>query len=127
MATYRGQGDYFDTKFVISESMFDPATFDTATKGYVDDRSIDFLIDYLENPQDKPFAIVLGLKGVHEPFEPKPEHDGSYSDRELDTAANWMALPPWGDFPAKMPKDPLQRSFWTSILETARGVDTSVG
>ncbi len=77
IATYQGHGQYNDTVFRVTNKWFD-----TKKKGYVDERSVDFAIQFLEDqPRDKPFAMMLGFKAVHEPFTPMAEHAQRYAVR----------------------------------------------
>jgi arylsulfatase A-like enzyme len=62
-ASFIGQGKYLDTPFEISGQL-------TPTKGWIDDVSTDYTIDFIKQHRDKPFSIVLGFKSCHGPFEP---------------------------------------------------------
>ena len=77
-ASFIGQGRYFDTPFEINGEL-------TPTKGWIDDVSTDYTIEFIKKHRDKPFSIVLGFKSCHGPFEP-PE-------RAKDRFANARALP----------------------------------
>ncbi len=99
IATYQGHGLYNDTIFRVSHKWFD-----TKTKGYVDERSVDFAIEFLEDqPRDKPFAMMIGFKAVHEPFTPMKEHAQNYASETIKPSRNWNALPPWSDLKQPMP------------------------
>ena len=121
-ATFVGQGNYNDTPFLLSG---EPKRI--TTKGYVDERSVDFLIDYLEIPKDEPFAAVLGLKGVHQPFTAMEQHIGGYSDNKISTPPNRTTIPPWSNFNETPPKSFGDRPMWNTILDAVRSVDTNVG
>lgn len=62
-ASFIGQGKYVDTPFEINGQL-------TPTKGWIDDVSTDYTIDFIKKHRDKPFSIVLGFKSCHGPFEP---------------------------------------------------------
>ncbi|MEI6075828.1 MAG: sulfatase [Verrucomicrobiota bacterium] len=61
--TFISQGKYFDCPFEINGTM-------TPTKGWVDDVTTDFAVDFLKQPHDKPFSIFVGFKTPHEPPQP---------------------------------------------------------
>lgn len=61
--SFIGQGKYVDCPFEINGQS-------TPTEGWVDDRSTDFAIDFLKKNQAKPFALVVGFKATHGPFNP---------------------------------------------------------
>ena len=62
-ASFIGQGRYFDTPFEIDGQS-------TPTKGWIDDVSTNYAIDFIKQHRDKPFSVVLGFKTTHGPFEP---------------------------------------------------------
>lgn len=62
-ASFIGQGQYFDCPFVVNGQ-------DTPSQGWVDDVSTGYALDFLKQNQQKPFALVLGFKTCHGPFEP---------------------------------------------------------
>ena len=57
-ASFINQGDYQDCLFYINGKK-------TETKGWVDDVSTSFTIDWLRKNHDKPFSVVLGYKSPH--------------------------------------------------------------
>ncbi len=48
----------------------------TPSKGWVDNVSTDYAIDWIKQQKDKPFSLVLGFKSVHDPRGEKnlPDH-----------------------------------------------------
>lgn len=62
-ASFIGQGAYFDCPFEVNGKM-------EATKGWVDDVTIDYAINYLRQPRQKPFSMFIGFKTPHEPTLP---------------------------------------------------------
>jgi arylsulfatase A-like enzyme len=62
-ASFIGQGHYFDCPFEINGQS-------TPTKGWVDDVSTQYAIDFMRENKDKPFSIVLGFKSTHGPTSP---------------------------------------------------------
>src|SRR5215470_15569477 len=62
-ASFIGQGRYFDCPVEVNGQPTD-------TKGWVDDVSTDFAIDFLKKNRARPFALVIGFKACHGPFTP---------------------------------------------------------
>lgn len=62
-ATFLGQGVYFDCPFEVNGVM-------TPTKGWVEDVTIDYAIQFLKMERQKPFSIFIGFKTPHEPTQP---------------------------------------------------------
>lgn len=123
IATFLGQGNYLDTTFRVNGSWFE-----TKTSGYVDARSVDFAIDFLEDQRDGPFAMMIGFKGVHQPFTPMAEDADKYAAEAIRPAANWYAAPPWKErAPLRIPRQPRNPPGWMDILRTVHGVDRNVG
>jgi arylsulfatase A-like enzyme len=59
-ASFVGQGQYFDCPFEINGEP-------TPTRGWVDDVSTDYAIQFLKQHRDQPFSLVLGFKSPHGP------------------------------------------------------------
>ncbi len=78
--SFIGQGQYQDCPVNINGTI-------TPTKGWIDDITTDYLIDFLKDrkPDAKPFDIVLGFKSPHDPRTP--------ADRAKDRFANETARP----------------------------------
>ncbi|MAT91966.1 MAG: arylsulfatase [Halioglobus sp.] len=124
VATFRGQGHYKGTRFFIGES---GARKPLDTRGYVDSHSVNYFSEYLDTPRDKPFAAVIGLKAVHQPFTPMDEHAGSYRNKKISRAPNWSSAPPWSSYKNEPPRRRTYRNFWNDILETMLGLDKNIG
>lgn len=123
VATFRGQGLYNDTTFKVNDSWFE-----TKTTGYVDERSVDFAIDFLEDRGGKPFAMMVGFKAVHQPFTPMVEDVDRYSSELIRPALNWYAAAPWKNRgPLRVPRRPRNPPLWMEILRTVNGIDRNVG
>jgi arylsulfatase A-like enzyme len=80
-ASFVGQGRYTDCPFEINGQS-------RPTTGWVDDVSTDFAIGFLRQQREKPFALVLGLKSAHGPFEPPPRLTEKYAGRESRPTPN---------------------------------------
>jgi arylsulfatase A-like enzyme len=62
-ASFVGQGRYFDCPFLVNGKP-------TPTRGWVDDVSTDYAVQFLRENAAKPFLLVVGYKTAHGPFEP---------------------------------------------------------
>jgi arylsulfatase A-like enzyme len=85
-ASFLGQGRYIDCPFEVNGVM-------KPTTGYVDDVSTDFAIEFIKSNQEKPFAVVVGYKAAHGPFEPPPRLTEKYAGQEARPVPN-LGLPP---------------------------------
>jgi len=88
-ASFIGQGRYTDCPFEINGTT-------TPTTGWVDDVSTDFAIDFLRASRDKPFAVVVGYKSAHGPFEPPPRLTEKYAGKEARPTPNLDIPAPYG-------------------------------
>lgn len=59
-ASFVGQGHYMDDPVEINGVL-------TPTKGWIDDVSTDFAIDWIKQNKDHPFSMVVGFKSPHTP------------------------------------------------------------
>ncbi len=89
-ASFLGQGRYVDCPFEVNGTT-------TATKGYVDDVSTDFALDFIvknweKKNREKPFALVVGYKAAHGPFEPPARLAEKYAGKEARSVPN-MGVP----------------------------------
>lgn len=80
-ASFIGQGRYVDCPFEINGVT-------TPTQGWVDDRSTDFAIEFLKKNRDKPFALVVGFKACHGPFDPPDRARERFAGEAARPAAN---------------------------------------
>jgi N-acetylglucosamine-6-sulfatase len=121
VATYPAQGKYNDSTFIVNDEIIE-------TRGYVDERTVDFAIDFLQGQGDKPFAMLVGFKAVHKPFTPMPEHAGNYASDTIGPAENWNADAPWKVLrkPKRIRKQFIPQ-YWKDILRTLDGLDLNVG
>lgn len=74
-ASFLGQGRYMDCPFEVNGQM-------TPTQGWVDDVSTDFALKFLETHRDRPFALVVGYKSAHGPFDPPPRLVDKYAGQQ---------------------------------------------
>jgi arylsulfatase A-like enzyme len=71
-ASFVGQGRYFDCPVEVNGKL-------TETKGWVDDVFTDYSVRFLRENKDRPFALVIGYKACHGPFDPPPRHSKTYT------------------------------------------------
>jgi len=93
-ASFIGQGRYTDCPFEVNG-------VNTPTTGWVDDVSTDFAIDFIKKSKEKPFAVVVGFKAAHGPFDPPPRLTDKYAGKEARPVPNQGLPPPYaGKFTA---------------------------
>jgi N-acetylglucosamine-6-sulfatase len=84
-ASFLGQGRYMDCPFEINSEI-------KPTTGYVDDVSTDFAAKFISDNRDQPFALVVGYKAAHGPFEPPARLTDKYAGKESRPVPN-MGVP----------------------------------
>lgn len=84
-ASFVGQGVYFDCPVEINGAR-------TPTTGWVDDVSTDYALEFLRENKDRPFALVLGFKTCHGPFQPPERHQDTYAGETARSVPN-LAVP----------------------------------
>jgi arylsulfatase A-like enzyme len=84
--TFIGQGQYFDCPFDINGKM-------TPTKGWVDDVTTDYVLDFLKQKHDRPFSIFIGFKTPHEPWQPPARTANLYDGERGRIVPNLTTLP----------------------------------
>jgi len=142
-ATHKGQGKYYDTEFNVNGVR-------QTLKGYYTHIVTDLAIQWLKQPHNKPFLLMLGHKAPHSFYIPEPKYSNVFDNVEIkypDTAFNLEGKPQWikdrlttwhgiygplfewrKKFPDTSPegvKDfaAMTRAYWGTILS----VDDSVG
>src|SRR5439155_2655036 len=80
-ASFIGQGRYTDCPFEINGKS-------QPTTGWVDDVSTDFALEFLSSNRDKSFALVVGYKSAHGPFQPPPRLENKYEGQEARPTPN---------------------------------------
>lgn len=136
-ASFIGQGRYHDCPVEVNGQT-------TETKGWIDDVSTDFALDFLSQQSDeKPFCLVVGYKAAHGPRtkDASPERlRGHYANREIAPAVNADARPPYltdkpeaSDKPAPPARQQRRRGRQVNDLkspvyfELLKGIDENVG
>jgi arylsulfatase A-like enzyme len=80
-ASFLGQGRYTDCPFELNGTT-------TQTTGWVDDVSTNFALDFIGKSRDKSFALVVGFKSAHGPFQPPPRLADKYEGKEARSTPN---------------------------------------
>jgi arylsulfatase A-like enzyme len=80
-ATFIGQGQYWDCPFEVNGKL-------QPSKGWVDDVTTDFAIEYLKQHPDKPFSLFIGFKTPHAPVEPAQRALERFEGNKASTVPN---------------------------------------
>jgi len=82
-ASFLGHARYVDPPFVVQGQ-------DLATKGWIDDLSTDFAIEFMrrQKARPKPWSMVVGFKSPHGPFEPPERAENRFAGEEARAVAN---------------------------------------
>lgn len=74
---FKGQGRYKDATFNCDGKQ-------APSNGYVTDVITDYAVEFITKDRgDKPFALYVGHKAVHGPFQPAPRHEHLFKDDPL--------------------------------------------
>jgi arylsulfatase A-like enzyme len=87
-ASYIAHGRYGDCPFEIN-GVPEP------TKGWVDDVSTDFAIDFMRTNKSGPFLLVVGFKSPHGPRTPPDRLKNAFTGEVYRPAVNKDARPPY--------------------------------
>lgn len=96
-ASFLGQGKYFDCPIVVNGK-------ETTSKGWVDDVTTDYAIDFLKQSKDQPFALVIGFKSCHGPFDPPERAKDRFANEEARAVPNLTAPAIYRDGVKEKPK-----------------------
>jgi N-acetylglucosamine-6-sulfatase len=75
--THKGQGKYFDNTFNINGRR-------QMLKGYYTHRVTELAADWLKQPRQQPFLMIMGHKAPHCPFEPEPKYAHIYDNLKIE-------------------------------------------
>ena len=87
-ASFTGQGVYFDCPVEVDGVRRE-------TKGFVDDVTTGFAMDFIRANRERPFLMVLGFKTCHGPFTPPPRHEKAYEGEQARAVPNLGLKPPY--------------------------------
>jgi arylsulfatase A-like enzyme len=120
--SFVNQGEYNDMDFIVEGAA-------QKTVGYIDAVTADFAIEFMKEQGNKPFAMLVGFKAVHEPFIPMQKHANNYTNNVAWPSPNMTFIAPWVDtmeiFP--IPFDRGADARWRKIMRTLDGLDENVG
>ncbi len=80
-ASFIGQGKYFDCPIEVNG-------VSTPSKGWVDDVSTDYAVDFIKKHQSQPWSLVVGFKSTHGPFDPPDRAKDRFANAEARSAPN---------------------------------------
>lgn len=122
-ASFLGQGVYFDCRFLVDGQ-------EVRSQGYVDDVSTDYAIEFMKANRDRPFALTVGYKATHGPFQPPPRRADDYEGESARVVPNLgrLAVYRQGVDPAKLVRGeaPDVRTN-LGYLRCIAGIDDNVG
>jgi arylsulfatase A-like enzyme len=126
VASFIGQGNFDNCEILVDGAR-------TRTKGWVDDVTTDYALDFLAKNKDKPLAMVVGFKSPHGPRTPPARLADAYAGEEMAPASN--AKPravylPVADGPATVPAAPAKAKFSDdkrNYMRCVTAVDENVG
>ena len=119
VATFVDQGVYENCPFVVDGK-------DTPSKGWVDDVTTDYAIDFIKKHKDAPFAMVVGYKTPHDKRTPPPRLADKWKDVRFAEPESFRDVAPWRkDNPPKPwdPKNPDRLAYF----QTLAGMDENIG
>lgn len=80
-ASFIGQGKYFDCPIEVNG-------VSTPSKGWVDDVSTDYAIDFITKNKAQPWSLVVGFKATHGPFDPPERAKDRFAGAEARPVPN---------------------------------------
>src|SRR5438067_54163 len=87
-ASFIAQGRYDDCPFEVNGET-------KQTKGWVDDVSTDFAVQFLTENKAKPFCLIVGYKSSHGPWSPPARAKDRFADARAQVPANADAVAPY--------------------------------
>lgn len=79
--SFKGQGEYFDPALNINGKQ-------SAAKGYTTDIISDHAVEFVKRPHAKPFALYVGHKAPHGPFQVAERHRTLFEGQKITRAAS---------------------------------------
>ena len=102
-ASFIGHARYVDPPFEING-------VPTETKGWVDDLSTDYALQFIRTNHGRPWALVVGFKSPHGPFEPPARWADKFPDGYLKPTPNLDLTPPFPGPIRRGPAEPAPQS-----------------
>ena len=123
-ASYVAHGRYGDCPFEIN-GVSEP------TKGWVDDVTTDFAIDFVRTNKSGPFLLVVGFKSPHDPRTPPDRLKDAFAGEIVRPAVNKDARPPYltagGRAAPNRPSDPPTTDRLLNYFRCIAGADENLG
>src|SRR5258706_15081156 len=88
IASFIGQGKYEDCPFEINGKI-------APTKGWVDDVTTDYAIQFIKDHANQPFDMVVGFKSPHGPRTPPERAANRFEGESMRPVPNLDAVPPY--------------------------------
>jgi arylsulfatase A-like enzyme len=127
-ASFIGHARYVDPPFIVDGK-------DVPTKGWIDDISTDYAIEFLKRQKEsgKPWSLIIGFKSPHGPFAPPARWADKFPEGYAKTVPNVDSTPPFtgpinrGELPpeAKDPNGKLKVNL--NYFRCIAAVDENVG
>ncbi|CAN5637939.1 hypothetical protein BH11PLA2_BH11PLA2_17880 [soil metagenome] len=80
-ASFVGQGKYVDCPIEVNGVV-------RPSKGWVDDVSTDYAIQFIKDNKDRPFSLSVGFKATHGPFDPPQRRKEDYAGEQARAVPN---------------------------------------
>jgi arylsulfatase A-like enzyme len=89
-ASFIGHARYVDPVFIVDGK-------DTPAKGWIDDLSTDYAIDFIRRQKGarKPWSLAVGFKSPHGPFEPPERAKGRFTGEQARAVPNLNVPAPY--------------------------------
>ncbi|HEX3869962.1 MAG TPA: sulfatase-like hydrolase/transferase, partial [Pirellulales bacterium] len=81
-ASFVGQGKYFNCPVIVDDD-------EVLTTGWVDDVTTDYALEFLDENQAESFAMVVGYKSAHGPFDPPERAAERFAGKEARKTPNF--------------------------------------
>jgi arylsulfatase A-like enzyme len=88
IASFIGQGKYVDCPMNVNGKM-------TPTKGWVDDVTTDYAIQFIKDHANQPFDMVVGFKSCHGPRTPPERAANRFEGETMRPVPNLDVVPPY--------------------------------
>jgi len=88
IASFIGQGKYVDCPMNVNGKM-------TPTKGWVDDVTTDYAIQFIKDHANQPFDMVVGFKSPHGPRTPPERAANRFEGETMRPVPNLDVVPPY--------------------------------
>ncbi|MBI4602886.1 MAG: sulfatase-like hydrolase/transferase [Planctomycetes bacterium] len=122
-ASFIGHARYQDAPFEVDGEKRE-------TRGWVDDVSTDFAIEFLLKSKEHPFLLVVGYKSPHGPFDPPARLKDRFAGAKARPAPNLGSLPPFprgGRAPETIDPKAAEVEVNLGYFRCVAGIDENLG